>query len=448
RRLQAIQIMRGIVKDDPGYLWGWRNLAQWYDAEGRTTECLEATENMVRLSPTDALSYGYRGEARRATGDHAGARADFARAYELDSSFDAAGLHLVAELLRADQLSEAESILAKVAAQSQTPLVLVRGVQVACRRGDRILAEDRFLALLTHRLSTRGSVAEAIQAMDDAGNSTAVDDLIADQLDADEIRPLVATLWVERAVHRDRAWDVAERFPKLVERSPEAGTEAILTYAELMALADRPEATAATIHRYGDLLRSTTGNWSRTAQALHRAKLHAVTAAWMSDWPEREDLDAATLEPLVTALHALDRDAEAAALCQHAIDLGGPREILAEFRGWLAIESAMLGNYGLAAEHLQAIDLMGLPDGARLVIAVAEALVMVAKAGPEGKKSAFQEAQEHLKVAAGACSPSEVPRGLARRYKPAVHRLASEAGLITARLWAAWQQVRPLIREA
>ncbi|MGL4422939.1 MAG: hypothetical protein ACRCZF_19885, partial [Gemmataceae bacterium] len=150
RRLQAIQIMRGIVKDDPGYLWGWRNLAQWYDAEGRTTECLEATENMVRLSPTDALSYGYRGEARRATGDHAGARADFARAYELDSSFDAAALHLVAELLRADQLSEAESILAKVAAQSQTPLVLVRGVQVACRRGDRILAEDRFLALLTH----------------------------------------------------------------------------------------------------------------------------------------------------------------------------------------------------------------------------------------------------------------------------------------------------------
>src|SRR5204862_469299 len=33
-RSKAVALMKQVVADDPGYLWGWRNLAQWYDAEG------------------------------------------------------------------------------------------------------------------------------------------------------------------------------------------------------------------------------------------------------------------------------------------------------------------------------------------------------------------------------------------------------------------------------
>jgi hypothetical protein len=73
---------------------------------------------------------------------------------------------------------------------------------------------------------------------------------------------------------------------------------------------------------------------------------------------------------------------------------------------------------------------------------------MVQQAGPDGKRGAFGEARDHLKAAAGACDAEDVPVGAARWYKKAAARLASDAGGLPAKLWAAWQQFAPAVREA
>jgi cellulose synthase operon protein C len=73
-------------------------------------------------------------------------------------------------------------------------------------------------------------------------------------------------------------------------------------------------------------------------------------------------------------------------------------------------------------------------------------VLMVSRGGSETKGAAFAEAKEHLKTAADACAANEVPPGLGRWYKRVVTKLAAEAGGLTPRFWAWWQQSRPWVR--
>ena len=112
-----------------------------------------------------------------------------------------------------------------------------------------------------------------------------------------------------------------------------------------------------------------------------------------------------------------------------------------------AFQHFAAGRTEEASEYLRAVDQLGLSDGLKLVLAMAEALVMVQQAGPAGKRQAFAEAKEHLHTAAGACAAKDVPPGAARWFRKVADRLAADAGLRSAKLWAWWQRVQPWVRD-
>jgi len=119
-----------------------------------------------------------------------------------------------------------------------------------------------------------------------------------------------------------------------------------------------------------------------------------------------------------------------------------PEDAPPEFRAWLALSAAVAGRTEEAGDHLKAVDRVGQPDGVKLLLAMASALVAVrAEAG------AFAEARENLKAAAGACEPADVPPGAARWWRKAADRLAADAGTLAAKLWALRQRVGPWVKE-
>lgn len=446
-RTRAIAAMKPLVAEEPGYLWGWRQLSQWYDAEGKHKECHDAADRMVQLAPTDALAYGYRGEARRLLGDRPGAKADFQKAFELDPSFDAAGLHLIAEQLDADELDEAARTLNTLREHSSGPLVKLRAVEVAAKQGDRTATRQRFRSLLQDPEATRSIIREAAAAMDLAGWTGEADDDLDEMISSAQPLPASVAVWADRLIADDRATDVLDEIPALLNRSGAAGREAILIYAEAAAQDGRADTAGTTIHRFADHLREHTETWARAGAALAQGGSFALAASWLADWRDREELEPAMLRPLADSLRALDRDNESIEVCRSAVRLGGPPEGLASFRAWLALDAALDGRTAEAAGMRRAIDPLGLPDGVRLVLAMAEALVMVQQAGAEGKKVAFSEARDHLRTACGACDAADTPPGAARWYKRTVHRLAQDVGGITARLWATWVNFAPAVRE-
>jgi hypothetical protein len=152
------------------------------------------------------------------------------------------------------------------------------------------------------------------------------------------------------------------------------------------------------------------------------------------------------LRPLAVALRMLDQDERALEVCRAAVRLGGPDELLADFRAWLALDLALSGQPAEAAAHASKVDTVTASDGTRLVLAMADAVMMVRQAGPDGKAAAFAEAKENLKAAAAACSGKDVPAGAARAYRRVISCLCGEAATFNATLWALWQRVSPWVK--
>jgi tetratricopeptide (TPR) repeat protein len=443
-RTRAILLMRQLVTEHPNYVTGWRHLTAWYDTAGRARDCLDAAEQFVRLEPHNPLAYVYRGEARRGAADRRGALTDFQKAFELDPTFDAAGINLVTEQLAADDVDGAARTLATLQEHTDGPVVKLRTVQVACRQGNVEIALALFRGLAADPEVTRGTLREAIVAFDVAHWGAHLTDELKVIAAGSGANPDAAGLWAERTVAAGASDLVADQLPALLAQNPTAGREVILAY--LWALAEAGKPVQSVVQKYTDLLRADDVAWARTGAALVLAGHHALASAWMADWRDRPRVEPWMLRGLALAYRMLDQDEKAVDVCRAAVKMGGPDEILADFRAWLALDLALSGQSAEAAAHTAKIDSVLAPDGTRLVLAMAEAVMMVRQAGPNGKSAAFKEAKEHLKAASAACASKDVPAGAARAYRRVVSCVAGEAGTLTAKLWAVWQRVAPWVK--
>jgi predicted Zn-dependent protease len=444
-RSKAITLMQTVLTEDPNYVWGWRQLAGWAEALGRSREHLTAAGHLVRLSPDDPLALLFRGEARRNAGDRVGAREDFRRAYDLDPNFELAGIHLIGEQLAANDVAGAVETLRSLKGENPGPLVRLRAVQVAAANHDGRAARTEFRALAADPTVSPAVLREAATALDDEGWTLEADDVLAARATDPDAPPAVATLWAEREVQADRFERVGDKLPLLAKGNPPAGRAAVLAYAWGLVSAGRPEAAAAAVQRFNDLLRADDDSWARAGAVLAEARHFALAAAWLADWPNRVAVEGWMLRPLADSLRALDRDAEALTVCRSGLAANPPPDVAAEFRGWLALAAAEAGEPASAANYLKGMDQIGLPDSVKLVLAMAEAVLMVKQAGPDGKVSAFGEAKEHLRAAADACPENARPPGTVRWFKRVVARLGADAGTVKAKVWASWQRVRPWV---
>ncbi len=443
-RGRAIQQMRAIVAEDPTFVLGWRQLAGWYDAAGRYRECLEASGEYVKLEPQNPVAHVYRGEAKRNLGDRRGAAADFARAFEIDPAFEVAGINLITEQLATGDVSGAARTLAALREHTDGPLVKLRAVQVAGRQGDADAAVGQFHALAADPEATRGVLREAIQVFDAEGWGARLTSELKDVAFAEGANPSLAGLWAERAAAAGVLDAVADRVSELLARNPDAGRELVLAYAWALAEAGKP--VQGVVQRYSEVLRADDSAWARAGGAAAAAGHSSFSVAWLADYRDRDGLEPWMLRPLATAYRALDQDDKALDVCRAAVKLGGPEEVLAEFRVWLSVDLALSGQAEEAEGQIGRVDQATLGDGARLVLSFAEAVVMVLRAGPGGKAAAFAEAKDHLRTAAGSCATRDVPPGAGRAYRRVVARIAAEAGTVAAKLWAVWQRVAPAVR--
>jgi tetratricopeptide (TPR) repeat protein len=443
-RAKAISIMRQLVAENPNFVLGWRQLAAWYDSAGRHKDCLEATENFVRLEPTNPLAYVYRGEARRSVADRRGALGDFQKALELDPTSEAAGLNLVTEQLATGDIAAAARTLASVSEHSDSSLVRLRAIQVACGQSDFDAAVSRFRNLAQDSEATRGILRDAVTAFDAEGWGARLTGELKELAFAPDGTPEVAGLWAERTVAAGSPEAVSDRLQELLTANPVAGREVVLAY--LWALADSGKPVQSAVTKYSEVLRADAAAWARAGEALVATNNLAHAAAWLADWRDRDGVEPWMLRPLAVAYRALDQDDKAAEVSRAAVRLGGTETVLADFRAWLALDLALSDQIEEAGLHIAKVDSVTVSDGTRLVLAMAEAVVMVATAGPGGKAAALVEAKDHLRSHAAACAAGGVPPGAGRVYRRVVRKLTAATGTLGARIWRLWQRIAPWVK--
>ena len=147
--------MQALVAVDPTYLWGWHQLAEWYNETGRAESYLEAASELVRLQPGHPVALMMRGEAKLQTGDRDGGKADLREALKVSPGYSPAAAVLFDACLADDEYREARQVLAVLQEHAAGPEVAVKQIQLACRTDDA----DGAIARLRGSLRGAGTVA-------------------------------------------------------------------------------------------------------------------------------------------------------------------------------------------------------------------------------------------------------------------------------------------------
>ena len=428
-RAGAIAQMREIVTTDPDYVWGWQQLANWYDEEEAGADYLEATEQLVRLGPNDPSAFGYRGEARAAAGDRRGAKADFRRAFELDPAYAFAGISLFDGLMADGELEEAERVLAKLEEHVGGPHVQLRALRLRAARKDPAGAREAFEAVLDQADVPAFVVSKAAAAMTDAGYGAAADAVIADAVERQPTAP-IARLYVDRGAARGD-WTFLDRLPTLVKRG-EGGREVLYAAVDALGAPAHRSRLHELLRRFGDEVRETHRGWAKAAGALVGAGDYAEAATWTADWQVRKPDEPWMLHPVAIALRQLGRVEEARRVTVYAVDLPAEDPTTTDFRVWLAFEEALEGRPDRAERLLADTDEDDLDDVPRILHALTLALVSVQRKG----RAAFVEARDRGQFVVRQYGPKAGDADLALSYRRWAKRLARDAGGVGAWLWA------------
>ena len=178
----AIPGMQALVAVDPGYTWGWQQLAEWYNDTGRSELFLEAATQFARLRPDNPVSLTMRGEARLQNDERDDGKEDLREALRLTPSYSPAAVILFDACLADGEAREARGALAVLQEHLTGPEVLVKQVQFGvkadepkqAKRAFRELAcwpgeqPAMFLQIALNEMATNGLIDEATETLEKA----------------------------------------------------------------------------------------------------------------------------------------------------------------------------------------------------------------------------------------------------------------------------------------
>jgi tetratricopeptide (TPR) repeat protein len=446
QREEARQRMHAVVADNPEYYWGWENLAEWARQVENNDDYLQASENLVRLSPNNAIPYGYRGDARLRCGDRAGAAADFHRAVELDPAYSFGGLKLFDIQLADGELDAAAATLAGLKQHNPDEFVTAREIQLAARRRQRAQAIEGLQHLCMRETNYHWPLDAAVAALDEAGWKDEVDRILGTSLDRADAPLHVGEIWIDR--HIDRKDNrCMQRFEQLLQRDA-SGRAIVVRYAKALAKTKQRESLHDCINRFGSALRGDTADWGNIGYCFASLEDYRAAADWMRDWSERRDAQPWMLVNLAIALRGLGDDAQANRASRQALEL--PEDYTSKYhRVWLALDEALCGRTDAALEQLKGVDVSGLDVTHKYVHYLIELLLSVQRAPSEERSSAFRIARQKLDDSVGTMVPlNDDRRALMRTYRLCVRRLAHDRGGVPALLWSRWRCWRPMLPPA
>ncbi len=363
----AITQMQQALLEDPDQFQAWNQLADWAEEDGQWEVYREASENMIRIDPHQAVPHGYLADALlKVEGAEAAeqrklGKGHLLRAIELSPEYAYATLKLV-DLSLEDQLpDEAERAL---------------------ELGGQHLA-DGYLA------SSRIRIASATQSKNDQGEFEAVELLVQwCQTDDCHDRPLVAAL---DEFNEPIAAAAVARLMQEVLLSPDQKAMGsalgrliarIQKDKELLhTLRKLPTGTAwqhclrfvlrsmLRFERKLPLLnklrrefrrqaRADIDSWSTVASTLLNFQQNAEVVAWTKDWPQRTEVTPAHLVSIIAANTETFNLKQAHAAIARGVELEDIESSDASdmIFTWAGLEAVHLGNFDRALAHAQRVN--------------------------------------------------------------------------------------------
>jgi tetratricopeptide (TPR) repeat protein len=194
---EAIVRMRALLTEDPHYVWGWQQLADWYHRQGNANGFLEAAEALVRIAPQNPVAHGYLGKARLQQQDRAGAKAALRKALELAADYGLAANLLFDEQLQDREWDHAAETLDLLKLHHPDEFTLAREVLLAARQRDHATACRCLKQLCLQPSEASWPLETATQAMVEAGWTDSLKQVLHQASESAQVHPLALFLCVE-----------------------------------------------------------------------------------------------------------------------------------------------------------------------------------------------------------------------------------------------------------
>jgi tetratricopeptide (TPR) repeat protein len=440
---EAIEQMEAVVAEDPDYYWGWRNLADWYDARRDDENYLRAAEQMVRLTPDNPVAHAYLGEARLRTADRAGAKEAFKRAVAIAPDYPFAGLALVDAQMADGEFDEAAESLAALKENVGGDVPLQREIMLAVKRGDRETAVRALGELCCQESAGAHLFESAIREMVEAGWEADVDRVLEAAMEAPEVNPEVGGLWIKRCVARED-WSCERKLEELLAEG-DIGHQALLAYAEALGKKNKKQELARVVAQHRELLRANTHSWAKIGSAFAEAKDFRTAVEWMNDYEDRPDVEPWMLINHALHLRVLGQVAEAFRVNKYALTIA-EKDYTSTFHAlWMAFDDAVAGKTKSAENRLEQIDVDTLDTYHEFVYRMVEAMLALQQADHRERKRVFREVRSRIEEWVKEHPESDQGDGMVESYRRFVRRLAKDAGTLGAKVWAWQRTIKPRI---
>lgn len=349
-KVAAKAALRELLATTPQEHGLWQLLADWHDEDGEPELYLDAAREMLRLSPTEAVSQVYVGHALALCGRHAEAIEPLQRALALLPTHRFAGLQLADSAVQAGQPALALQTLEALWPHAEVLEVAARAARVAARQGDREALRRwlaRALASAPHdsersrelvRELRREGFADEVGAMQRAALEQGVCALGAG-LD-----------WFDEFAAKRRRGEVLDEAERLMRRSD--GTAVPRALMHWLVQQRDAGNLRSVLGTWRERYRADDGLWGDAAWAWLQLGGSDDVIDWLADWRERAPA-AWVLTNLCVALACAARydslaEVSAAALARSPFD--------ADAQLWHAVADATRGERAAVRDAVQQLE--------------------------------------------------------------------------------------------
>ena len=446
---QAIIQATETLADHPDHYNGWKMLSEWCWQTKQADKAVHAAEKMALLAPLDAVPLGYLGDLKLNSGDKAGARDAFQRAFKLNPDYEYAGFELFKLQLSGREFQSAAQTLKQLERKGKTHQTIAISVELAAAKGEWPAALEAFESLCEIEHAERWSLSKAIKALDTGGYRKSLDKILNKCIVKAKCSPALAECWVQRKIAGGR-WNLHGRLNAL-KAEGEIGRRAVLCYLDQMGeacnLARRKKDVTGSLKlrfhfwrllkQHREWLKKDVEGWGKVGYVLTSAGRAGPTIAWLSDWKSRPNAESWMLYNLVLMLHRKGRYEEGREIIRHAVSLRHERELYGTFRLWAAFEEAVEGNDDLALQHLALLPTEDVKEYYQPLFPMTRLLLDLRKGGVSNN-TRFKEVRDKVKSIFGTTRPSKRVLYVRDGYGRLLKAAAPTAGGLQLRLWGLW----------
>ncbi len=430
--------MLAVVEHAPDYYWGWNQIADWAMEDQNYQQARDAAERMARLAPRNAIPLGYLADAQSKLGQHDAALASLRRAFEIDPTYEFAGLRLFDHHLEKNDFAEAERFLGLL----QTHLPGSRTLLAELRLRARRRREDEAYAVFERLCCAPEADGWAIKSADEALANTGwvrrQEEILFAHLHDPAANPEVGAVWVRRAAALGK-WKRLREIRR-IDPSRALGERARIAYVEVLGQHKRARDLSRFMRKEHAWLQGNAIAWGSVAYALVEMKRYRTAVKWMDDWRTHAGIRPWMLQNLIASLRELGRDTTALEASRKALTL--PRDqTTPQHQLWIALDEVSRGETDSARSAVAEMRDHELSTYTRALLQIIRSVLEVQAAAPDRQSRKYKE--ERQKLRAGEFYNSYCDPVLRRAYRRCQRAMGRIVGRPIAGWFYSWLPVGP-----